>query len=720
MDFFLNMLNFKHSTVIFLVFQTHFAFSQPQWAWISGDKSADVNRVYGTPGVAEISNTPGGRIGAAWWRDNNGNMWLFGGKVKDGNLSQRVLNDLWMYNASTEQWAWIGGDKNTQSKGRYESKGVESSFNIPGARQNGISWTDNNGNFWLFGGLGMPSEKKDEKNKNENTEPGMLNDLWMYSISNRKWTFVSGTDEKNKNGRYGTPLLGSSSNYPGGRYSASGWNDNNGNLWLFGGRGYSSHNEITLLDDVWKYSPSDNSWTFMKGDENGNADVSYGQKENFSNINTPGGRHGCMSWVDINGNFWLMGGGTVTDLFADLWKYDPVNNQWAWFNGNNHYNQPPVVTQPGVPNAGDHPGARTLSASWIDDAGDVWLFGGNGYGGNSGSNSLNDLWKYSTAINQWAFMKGEVSIDPRPVYGTKGVAADENNPGGMANCAFWKDAKGDFLLFGGRSGNNYLDQVWKLSFKCTVTLTGTISPDFAVICEGGSQILTATGGSSYEWRRNNEVIPGETKSTITATQGGSYSVIIFTDEGCSAAAANTAEVTVKAITNAVRYTDKNAFENIPIQLTARNAGTHFEWTPATGLDDPFSEAPLATLNTDQQYVVLITSEQGCSVADTQFVKVTKVDNSNNKVSVGVSTAFTPNGNNVNDRLRPLGDIVKIKYFKVYNRWGNLVFQTNVVGDGWDGRYHGVDQGSDTYSWVLSAEMRDGKLIKMTGKTLLIR
>ena len=617
-----------------------------------------------------------------------------------------------MYDPDAGQWTWMGGDKNFNAPGTYETKGVPSTANIPGARQNGVYWTDNNGDFWLFGGSGVPSDNSGGS--------GMLNDLWKYSPSAGTWTFVSGTDQKNENGRYGIRLQSSPANYPGGRYSASGWIDNNGYLWLFGGRGYSSRNQVTLLDDVWKYSPSDNSWTFMSGDETGNADVSYGQKENFSNTNTPGGRHGCMSWVDNNGNFWLMGGGTLTDLFSDLWKYDPGNNQWAWFNGSNVPNASPVVTQRGISNPADHPGARTLSATWIDESGDVWLFGGHGYGGLSGSNSLNDLWKYTTATNQWAFLKGEISTNPTAVYGTKGIAAEDNTPGGMGSSSFWKDQQGHFWIFGGRSGNNYLDQLWRLSITCPVPITGSISPASAVICEGGWQVLTALGGTSYEWKRNGETIIGETKSGLLVTTPGTYSVIIK-DGACSGPAANSVEVTLNTSTNGVRYADISVNENVPVRLSARNNGTRYSWTPVTGLDDPASATPLATLANDQQYLVHITLEQGCSVTDTQFVKVNAGNNNNNnKIGVGVPSAFTPNGNNVNDLLRPLGDIGRLNYFKVYNRWGNLLFQTNTIGDGWDGRYRGVLQPPETYTWVLSVEMRDGKSVKTEGKTLLIR
>jgi gliding motility-associated-like protein len=117
---------------------------------------------------------------------------------------------------------------------------------------------------------------------------------------------------------------------------------------------------------------------------------------------------------------------------------------------------------------------------------------------------------------------------------------------------------------------------------------------------------------------------------------------------------------------------------------------------------------------DIQYLVRVTPSQGCESVDTVLVKVV----AENKTAV--PTAFTPNGNNVNDRLRPLSKLASIDYFRVYNRWGNLLFETNKIGDGWDGRYKGVLQPSDSYTWFLLAILPNGEPVKQSGKTLLIR
>jgi gliding motility-associated-like protein len=157
--------------------------------------------------------------------------------------------------------------------------------------------------------------------------------------------------------------------------------------------------------------------------------------------------------------------------------------------------------------------------------------------------------------------------------------------------------------------------------------------------------------------------------------------------------------------------------NMPTALSARPDGVTYEWTPNTGLDNPASATPNVSTNTDREYLVRITTSQGCLFVDTVLVKVNAAVP---VTTVAVPTAFTPNGNNANDQLRPLGNIASIDFFKVYNRWGNLVFQTNQTGVGWDGTFKGVLQPSDTYTWVLLGKTTDGQVIKQSGKTLLIR
>jgi hypothetical protein len=113
--------------------------------------------VYGTLGTPAAGNIPGSRTEAVSWTDSKGNLWLFGGNGYDANAQQGFLNDLWEFDPSTSEWAWMGGSSTITSgtdgqPGVYGTLGTPSAGNIPGSRADASSWTDSSGHFWLLGG----------------------------------------------------------------------------------------------------------------------------------------------------------------------------------------------------------------------------------------------------------------------------------------------------------------------------------------------------------------------------------------------------------------------------------------------------------------------------------------------------------------------------------------------------------------------------------------
>jgi gliding motility-associated-like protein len=86
----------------------------------------------------------------------------------------------------------------------------------------------------------------------------------------------------------------------------------------------------------------------------------------------------------------------------------------------------------------------------------------------------------------------------------------------------------------------------------------------------------------------------------------------------------------------------------------------------------------------------------------------------------VPTAFSPNGDSQNDFFLVRGGPFKTINVRVYNNWGQLIFQTNDQLDGWDGKFKGIDQPLGVYVWVVEVEMLNGKIIKKTGDVTLLR
>lgn len=170
------------------------------------------------------------------------------------------------------------------------------------------------------------------------------------------------------------------------------------------------------------------------------------------------------------------------------------------------------------------------------------------------------------------------------------------------------------------------------------------------------------------------------------------------------------------INKAEAYAGRDTFviKDIPFQLNG-SGGLQYSWSPPTGLNDPNAEDPIAVLQQDQDYVLTVTTAEGCVDSDSVSIQVFKGS------AIYVPTGFTPNSDGLNDYLKPryIG-IKKLNYFRVYNRWGQLVFQTNSIDLGWDGRINGKEQPTSTFVWMISAVDFAGMNYQLRGSTSIIR
>jgi gliding motility-associated-like protein len=173
----------------------------------------------------------------------------------------------------------------------------------------------------------------------------------------------------------------------------------------------------------------------------------------------------------------------------------------------------------------------------------------------------------------------------------------------------------------------------------------------------------------------------------------------------------------------IRYSTEYALPNQPKQLTARKLGSGYitSWNPIVGLNEYSISNPEFNYNKSTEYTVTLRSNIGCVTVDTVQVKIIP-DTSVNVVSeIFVPKAFTPNNDGKNDLLLPFPSKIKeLKYFRVYNRWGQLMFETNQLLKGWNGMYNGKPQVMDSYSWTAEAIGFDGKTIKRSGNSALLR
>lgn len=359
--------------------------STNQWIWAAGATTANVTGVYGTPGVAAATNTPGGREYPVSWTDASGNFWLFGGGGYDSTGTSGYLNDLWRYSPSTGQWTWTTGTGLAGTHGVYGILGVPTSATTPGGRQQSVSWIDASGTLWLFGGYG------DDANGNV----GSLNDLWKFSQG--RWTWVSGAATANAAGTYGSKGSAAAGNVPGARAGAVAWIDGVGDLWLFGGVGFDAAANSGYLNDLWKFTPASRQWTWVAGASTANATATYGIQGTAAAANVPGSRGQSVGWIDSAGSLWVFGGvgvdssGTAGTLH-DLWKFVPSTGLWAWIADSARADAAGAYGSPGAASSANAPGGRLGAAVWAQPSGKVWLFGGQGYDASGNLGEQNDLW----------------------------------------------------------------------------------------------------------------------------------------------------------------------------------------------------------------------------------------------------------------------------------------------------------------------------------------
>jgi N-acetylneuraminic acid mutarotase len=269
-----------------------------------------------------------------------------------------------------------------------------------------------------------------------------------------QWTWEGGLNAVDASGVYGTQGTASASNVPGARYWTSSWTDSSGNFWLFGGVGYDSTGATGYLNDLWRYSPSTGLWTWVSGGNGDNASGVYGTQGTAAAGNVPGARQAASAWIDSSGNLWLFGGvgydstGAVGDL-NDLWQYSTSTGLWTWISGGNGDDATGLYGTQGTASATNVPGARQAANSWIDSSGNLWLFGGVGYGSTGGVGNLNDLWRYSPSSGLWTWVTGANAENSSGVYGTQGTAAASNVPGARYSASPWIDSSGNLWLFGG-------------------------------------------------------------------------------------------------------------------------------------------------------------------------------------------------------------------------------------------------------------------------------
>jgi gliding motility-associated-like protein len=249
--------------------------------------------------------------------------------------------------------------------------------------------------------------------------------------------------------------------------------------------------------------------------------------------------------------------------------------------------------------------------------------------------------------------------------------------------------------------------------------TVSVSDDVS-ICYGTTTQLSATiEGSYFAWSPSGSLVNANTLTPVAGPQETTDYVLNVTDTiGCPKPKSDTVRVTVVPIVKAFAGNDTVVVRTQPLQLQA-SGGTDYKWTPVTGLSDPFIANPVLNL-TDQPdtviYSVRVSTPEGCF--NTDSIKIIVF---NSQPEVFIPSAFTPNGDGRNDVFRPVvAGMKQFRFMRIYNRWGQLLFNSGSPGVGWDGTFKGQKQPSGAYVYVIQAIDYTNKPYLKKGTFVLIR
>jgi gliding motility-associated-like protein len=239
----------------------------------------------------------------------------------------------------------------------------------------------------------------------------------------------------------------------------------------------------------------------------------------------------------------------------------------------------------------------------------------------------------------------------------------------------------------------------------------------ATVCFGQDYQLQGSGGVRYQWSPATYLSSTTIAAPTSVMPGASmqYSLYVWDANNCRSLREDVMRLTVTPPIKVTATKDTVVSLNDQVQLFASAAAVTYTWSPAAGLNNADIPNPVAVITQDVRYKVTVTNTLGCT--GEAFVTIKVYDGP----EIYVPNAFTPNNDGRNDIFRPFPvGIKKLNYFRVYNRWGQVIYATSTLNAGWDGKVNGVEQPPGTYVWVAEAVTKNDKVIAKKGTVVLIR
>ncbi len=236
----------------------------------------------------------------------------------------------------------------------------------------------------------------------------------------------------------------------------------------------------------------------------------------------------------------------------------------------------------------------------------------------------------------------------------------------------------------------------------------TVTNTTCGLCNGSIEATASAGLApyTYSWAPSTS-----TQSVITGLCEGTYNVMITDANNCKSTF-NSAVAGSAIFQASLSASTTDVFAGEPITLTGIG-GVTYTWSPSTSLSCVNCPVTIATPAEDITYCVEATSVDGCK--DTACIEITIKCG-----DVFVPNAFSPNNDGHNDELMVYGNCIKDLVFRVYDRWGELVFESYDTSTKWDGKYKGFAVNAGVFIYQLSAKLRSGEVVSKKGNITVIK
>jgi gliding motility-associated-like protein len=246
----------------------------------------------------------------------------------------------------------------------------------------------------------------------------------------------------------------------------------------------------------------------------------------------------------------------------------------------------------------------------------------------------------------------------------------------------------------------------------------------AEVCAGNklTAAINVQTPSQYDvfWYVNGDTLETTNVSSLEFTPDTTQMLRFRIDNiyGCSEN--DSLHITVDPVPPVDAGVDKQIiYRGEQVQLTStQGVGYSYNWTPAGSVSSPSIYNPTSSPTQTTLYTVTISDRTQCTNFDTVSVKV--VDYSCSLGLIYLPNAFTPNGDGINDIFKVRSNILRSMNLAIYDRWGNKVFETENINDGWDGFYKGQPAPVESYGYYFMGECLQGEKINLKGNVSLMR